>query len=137
MLKAAAEVTFASEAIKAAFPKALADTLWLLDRAQSLADRRNDALHSPFIVSYSNASYSVQPDVFLGHPRASKFAGKNVLAELKWYRERATVLRGFAYRLFYALRFGKMMERHHGPFPWPERPILPLLGQSRPRRRAK
>lgn len=136
MLRAAAEVTFATEAVKSSYPKALDDTLWLLDRAQTLADRRNDALHSPFIVSYFDTSYSVQPNVFLGHPRARKFEGKNVLAELKWYRDCAVVLSTFAYQLFYILKIERMMREYHGQKPWPERPTLPVLARSKSKRKA-
>jgi hypothetical protein len=136
MLKAAAQVTFDTVTYKSAHPKALADALWLLDRAQSLADGRNDAIHSPFILSFSSTAYSVQPHVFLGHPRARKLEGKDALAEIKWYRATARTLSDFAYQLFYVLLFD---ARH----PWPDRPRLPQLGLSktrktkRPRTRAK
>src|SRR5215211_6790047 len=44
MLRAAAENAFATDKDK----KTRDDILWLLDRANSLADQRNDAIHSPF-----------------------------------------------------------------------------------------
>jgi hypothetical protein len=143
ILKAATLVAFDDEDFKAKHPKALEDTIWLLDRTQSLADRRNDALHSPFIMSFSDqAGYTVTPHSFLGHSRAKKFEGKNALAEIKWYSATARTLSDFAYLLFYAMQFGEMMERAgHAPYPWPERPKLPQLDQSKthkaPRYRAR
>lgn len=138
MLRAAAEVTFDKE--EPPWPRALQDTLWLLDKAQSLADQRNDALHSPFILGHSATAVSVRPASFLGHPRARKLQGKDVLAELKWYTQRARILGAFAYGMFYALKIAPMM---HQPHAWPDRPQLPPLGQSKtrktkhPRKRAR
>ena len=131
MLRAAAEVTFAKDAQKPVHAKALDDTVWLLDRAQSLADRRNNALHSPFTLVYSGSETWVAPDTFLGHPRASKLDGKDVLAELKWYRDSATVLCDFAHQLFYCLKIDPWMKVHHAPHPWPERPKMPQLASSK------
>jgi hypothetical protein len=42
MLRAAVEAAFAKE------KKIKDDILWLVDRANALADQRNDAIHSPF-----------------------------------------------------------------------------------------
>ena len=130
MLRAAAQVTFATDAQKRAYPKALNDTIWLLDRTQSLANRRNDALHSPFILSFSESTYSVQPDVFFGHPRASSFEGKNVLVQIKCYRDHAIILHRFAYKLFYCLKVDALMKGLAQPHPWPERPKLRQLASS-------
>jgi hypothetical protein len=142
MLRAAAEVMFGTELHGQASPKLLEDILWLLDQAQRLADRRNDAMHSPFILSYgASGGVTVAPAVFLGHPRAGKLQGKNVLMEFEWYRDCARVLADFAYELFYSLKMAPIAALPAPPLP--ERPRLPLLGQSKsrkmkhPRKRAK
>jgi hypothetical protein len=107
MLRAAAEVMFGTELHGRASPKLLQDVLWLLDQAQRLADRRNDPMHSPFILSYgASGGVTVVPAVFLGHPRAGKLQGKNVLMEFEWYRDCARILADFAYELFYCLKNG-------------------------------
>lgn len=125
MLRAAAQVTFLD---KTAFPpKAQDDILWLLDRTQTLADRRNDAVHSPFIFKFSgDGKFELVPQAFLGHPRASKLVGKDILQEFRWYRACAEKLSFFAYRLFYGLKHDKDRRQ-----PWPQRPQMPQLGRSK------
>jgi hypothetical protein len=108
-------------------PRALDDVEWLLNQVDRLADQRNDAIHSPFLQAMYEDRIKIEPAVFLGHPRARKLAGKDVLAEFRWYQERAGVLRGFAFKLCEVLIW--FPQR-----PWPDRPQLPQFGQSKTRK---
>jgi hypothetical protein len=109
-------------------PKAKEDIKWLLDRCDSLADQRNDALHAPLMlaISESNKTIEVIPAYFLGDPRAIKLKNKNVLEELRWYRQSAETLRQYALSIVSHMKAdGKS---------WPERPLMPTLGQNHPHR---
>ncbi len=109
-------------------PRAKKDIKWLLDRCDSLADQRNDALHAPLVLAASEANKTIEvvPSYFLGNPRALKLNNKNILEELRWYRESAETLRQYALSIwFYLGRDDKS---------WPEKPLMPTLGQIHPRR---
>lgn len=109
-------------------PMAKEDIKWLLDRCDSLADQRNDALHAPLMlaISESNKTIEVMPAYFLGNPRALKLKNKNILEELRWYRESAETLREYALSIgFYLGQDGTS---------WPEKPLMPTLGQTHPHR---
>jgi hypothetical protein len=72
--------------------------------------------------------YLSQRDKRLGHLRAKKFEGKNILAELRWCRDTAVALRNFAMEIDYALTDYRR--------PWPDRPHLPirkLASERKPR----
>jgi len=73
---------------------------WICQRADAIEGSRNDALHSPLWgVRTAAGSVDVQPVTGLGHIRAKKLLGKNLLAEFRWGRDSATVLRDYATRL--------------------------------------
>ncbi|WP_426011468.1 hypothetical protein [Caulobacter sp. DWR2-3-1b2] len=114
-------------------PKAKVEIKWLTDYVSgTLADRRNDALHAPcelgvgiFQDKDGNLLHSIEvgPAYFLGNPRASKLSQKNLYKEFTWYAETAQALAHYADAMVKALT---VIEA-----PWPERPRLPSLGQSR------
>ena len=90
MLRAAAKVKFSNEPhmpYVPPHPRALEDVEWLLNEIDRLADRRNDAIHSPFWQAYRGDEVKIEPAVNLGHPRARKLAGKDVLTEFRWYQK--------------------------------------------------
>jgi hypothetical protein len=109
-------------------PKAKEDIKWLLDRCDSLAEQRNDALHAPLMLAISepNKTIEVVPAYFLGNPRAIKLKNKNILEELRWYRESAETLRQYALSISFHLRTDGTS--------WPERPLMPTLGQTHRRK---
>jgi hypothetical protein len=104
-------------------PHAKADIKWLIDEVQILADQRNDAIHAPILVGKSSRTGGmiVEVDIFYGNPRAKKLYGKELIKELTWYRMRADTLKKFSVLVWLHLR------RTDGS--WPERPLLPTLGQ--------
>jgi hypothetical protein len=88
------------------------DGKWLCDRINSLEDRRNDILHSPFILVNSR----VVPNTFGKNPRAQKLASaENLLEEVKSAGNTAVGLADFSSRLVTSLLNPRA--------PWPERPI--------------
>lgn len=108
-----------------------ADIKWICNRADALEDARNDALHSPLWAYRRDVDkFTVLPGTGLGHIRAQKLAGKNLLAEFRWCRDRAISLSKFAAAMTDTLRD---LER-----PWPDRPPWPkprgTNEKSQPRR---
>ena len=89
---------------------------WVLDKADSLEEARNNALHSPLL--------SDQGSVFawhqLGNQRAKKLADKDLLKEFGWFYDTAIILRQYTELLGDAIR--------HPTEPLPERPSLPNRG---------
>ncbi len=95
------------------------DIIWLCDRANDIEDTRNDALHVPFWGTRTKGQKPIiAPLTGLGHIRAEKFLGKDILSELRWFRDYASLLRNFAIEIDHALSDYKR--------PWPDRPKLPV-----------
>src|ERR1019366_6955998 len=100
--------------------------LWLVDQTNKLADKRNDAIHSPyaFVLYIQDPPVAeLLPFAAMGNPRSRNLASKELLAEFRWYRETATALGGYAIRV----RSGLLRPEE----PWPDRPILPILTQKK------
>jgi hypothetical protein len=123
MLIAAANAV--PDAMKKANPKLVEDICWLCQRANSLADRRNDLVHAPLTMQIDPADSSkavgVVPASFFGHPRALKLEGKDLVAEFGAYAAYATKLKMFTRNIMASIQFG---ENFHA---WPDRPQLPDL----------
>ena len=102
-------------------PQAKDEIAWLLDRAESLADARNNAVHAPatLLVGPWSEGNAVMGAAFMaGHARAKKLVGKDLLAEFAWCERYAEALTMFTQKVQTAICFA---ER----YPWPERPSLP------------
>ncbi len=122
MLRSAVDATPCSELTD----KQKADLTWLLTQANKLADRRNDAIHSPymFMVNQQDESdLSVMSSYLYDNPRAIKLRGKDLLAEFVWYRASAETLAQFAANIWLALS-----ESENS---WPKKPSMPHLSKSR------
>lgn len=116
------------------------DIKYICKRADVLEEERNNALHSPLWGIPAQPSHptkfgaAVVPVVGLGHIRANKLLGKDLLFEFRWCRDSAIALRDYATRLDFAVCQGR---------PLPDRPQLPNRGrpsgksQHRPVRTAK
>jgi hypothetical protein len=92
------------------------DITWICQQADRLEDGRNDAIHSPLWATPLGAGTSIRPVAGLGNVRATKLLNENLLAEFRWCRDLATVLRNFAMQIDAALS---------GRASWPARPKLP------------
>jgi hypothetical protein len=86
-------------------PAKLAEEIeWICRRVDVLEDARNDALHSPLWGSPRGPGLPVvSPVVGLGHARASKLLGKNLLDEFRWCRQSSTLLRDYVTELDFAV----------------------------------
>jgi hypothetical protein len=100
------------------------DVKWICNRADSLEDARNDALHSPlWAFERGSRETIVMPIVGLGHVRATKLFDKNLLSEFRRCRDTTLILTRFAGEIDEAL------SNWH--LPWPDRPKLPNRGDGR------
>jgi hypothetical protein len=102
MLRAAVKAAFSPSILKPprlegrkASKRALDDVLWALDKAEALAPRRNNAIHSPFVLALEAEGVRLKPHGQFGNPSAVKLKGKDLLAEFIWYREQAVALTPF------------------------------------------
>jgi hypothetical protein len=111
------------------------DLIWLIDKANSLEDSRNDAVHSP-LFSVDKSLYETGPEKIaparrLFNPRASKLSERsNLLKEFRYCRDAAIKLADYAQLIDRALvNPGRT---------WPDKPSLPIrpprkAPQDRPR----
>jgi hypothetical protein len=110
------------------YPKAKEDIKWLLDRANKVADQRNDAIHAPISISIGQSEFEIVPASYYGNPRAKKLVWKDIIAEFKWYELSADALTRFARAVRTAIQ--------SDTFPWPDKPQMPTL-QPRKNRKAR
>jgi hypothetical protein len=115
MLKAAFFATNPQRSEK--LPKAPDDLKWLLDRAQEVANARNDAVHAPCSLYVSGSGSEMGAAFFDGNPRAKNLGGKDLLVEFAWCESFARTLSFFTERLANAIAFPDRFE-------WPERPNI-------------
>jgi hypothetical protein len=96
--------------------------VWLLNKIDHfLADKRNDAMHTPFITAASHDSTSwllIANSVWTRSARAQKLHGKDLLSEFAWYADYTSALAMYAKAIERALIQSK---------PLPDKPFLPHL----------
>jgi hypothetical protein len=124
MLKAA--VKAAPNTVFEGRSQARDDILWLISKADNLGEQRNDAVHSPYFLSESERVATLVAADFIGNPRSKNLSGKDLMAEFKWYAASARALWVYSTEMQRALLFSEE--------PWPDRPLLPTLGQKSSRR---
>jgi hypothetical protein len=105
--------------------QAIEDIKWLLNEADKLAERRNNALHAPYVIIADHHGTRFAPMDFSGNPRAAKLVKKDLLIEFAWYADCARVLSDYAFAVQYAPALPHQ--------PWPGRPALPVLQQKKSR----
>lgn len=99
------------------------DINWVCERADRIEEERNNALHSPlWAIPGTTGAKSVVPLFGLGHKRAKRLAGKDLLVEFRLCRDRAMILDGFVSSIEFALARSAGLA----PRPWPERPSWPV-----------
>ena len=104
----AAMRTMSEEKIRA-FPQAVAEIKWLLDRVEALEEDRNNVVHSPLFYLYGRdpgsdkTTAKVQPVTVFDNPRAHKLSAKDVLTEFRYVRDSAQVLAQYANALRVAM----------------------------------
>ena len=103
------------------FPAAADDFDWLLDKLNTLAGIRNNAIHAPcslYIGGGDAGSLEMGASFFQGHPRAKELQGRRILTELAWCEDYAENLTRFVAKLESAIA-------STAGYPWPSRPPLP------------
>lgn len=112
-----------------AAPNAKAEVLWLLGKADKIAQVRNDAVHLPaslIVGSKEDGGAWMGPLFWNGHPGALKSRGLNLLADFEWCVDYAELLVVFVKAIETAMGSS-------GCYGSPERPALP----ERPRQKSK
>lgn len=106
-------------------PKAVQEIEWILKETNELANRRNDAVHSPCTISTDEDGHKMYPAAFYGSNAAKNLRNRikddGLIAQFKWYTACAETLRLYVQAVETGLRSDK--------FPWPNRPLLPTSGQ--------
>ena len=102
MLKASVFATSSQRSEK--LPKARDDLKWLLDRAEEVADARNNAVHAPCSLYLGGSVSEMGVSYFNGNPRAKNLVGKELLVEFAWCERYAQTLREFIQRLENSIR---------------------------------
>jgi hypothetical protein len=101
------------------FPKMQSEIEWILARCNDVEEARNNALHSPLVLMH----HGVEPAYHMGHQRATKLAKRqDLLAELRWCRNAATILSEYVYAIDRALEDAASV--------WPVRPDWPGHGST-------
>jgi hypothetical protein len=104
-------------------PKAKDDLNWLLEKANKVAEQRNNAIHAPMAVAIGGRQIELVPVAHHGNPRAYKLVGKDIITEFEWYEQCADTLTRFARSARTAIASDAV--------PWPDRPQLPVLQQKK------
>jgi hypothetical protein len=98
----------------------------LLNEVNTLADRRNNAIHAPCSAALDGNSkdFEIVPITFFGNDKARRLIGKDILEEFRWYERSANALKIYTTNCRLAVD-ARLMQ--------PEKPPLPTRGQaSRP-----
>ena len=98
---------------------------WLLDEANKLSDKRNNAIHAPLAVAKNSHTLQLRvvPHTFANHPQAIRLKDKDVLAEFSTYRAQSKILKQHAKSIYFYIR-------RKEKFPLPQRPKLPTAGSK-------
>lgn len=115
-------------------PNVRNDLIWLLSRADALAEERNNAVHAPCSLVIDAEGPEIAAPFYASHPRARKLIGARLLVEFDWAERAAETLTLYAEKIETGLS-------HHRRYTWPDRPSLPdrkprktLQDQPRPPR---
>jgi hypothetical protein len=111
-------------------PNARKELIWLLREATKAGELRNDAIHAPcdfaFNVKDGQQLSIIQAAPHSGNPRAKKLKNKVLLDEFEHYTRVAATLNHYAWGAYRALTDNSVS--------WPDKPLLPTLGQNRSRK---
>jgi hypothetical protein len=123
MLLASAKVDISN--LSSWSPKMLDEITWIYGKCNEVEEVRNNALHSPLILMRRGPDERiVEPAYHMGHERAIKLARKqNLMVELRWCRNAATVLSQYTYEIDGAMEGRGSL--------WPDRPRWPTREETK------
>jgi hypothetical protein len=115
-------------------PRAYDDVDWLLNQCDTLASRRNDAIHAPFLLEITDDNKTLlRPSYKWGNNLAVRLHQKtpgDLSVHFNWVRECIDIVTRFAYDTCNALLWPDF-------FAWPDRPRLPAKNQTSKAKRAR
>lgn len=87
---------------------------WILGKIENLAERRNDFIHSPFVLSGGTEIAPFHGEV---HKRGMNLRERDLLAEARWFYDRTTALRDYCDQIEKAIRDGTeaLLDRPKSP----------------------
>jgi hypothetical protein len=103
--------------------KVLEEINWVLNRAESFEERRNNALHSPLTFIIDTSGPQLSSKWTSGNQRAVKLKDKDLLKEFEWYGRSANTLAVHVSRITLHIRAPNIQ-------PELQRPEMPTLGQT-------
>lgn len=120
MLKAAALVEFGDKS------KIYKELKWICDRADSLAEDRNNVVHVSYSSNLDSTGQFIEyaPSSRRGHSRAEQMKDKDVFAKLDTVQKHCQDLFGYLIHLAPIIAFPDQQQT------WPERPSLPKSPQT-------
>jgi hypothetical protein len=104
-------------------PSAKDDLLWLLNEADKLGARRDQALHAPVTFDPNAEKMAIIAAYFQGNPLAEQLRDKDLVREFELSTRRVHLL------TFFAMKFYGALEEQQ--IPWPDKP--PSLSHAIPR----
>jgi hypothetical protein len=99
------------------------DLIWLIERANRLGDKRDEAIHAPCSLFVDHEGSAMAANILSGHRRARSLTGKELLIEFDWLERYIEALSRFTYGAWLAMSVGNPT--------WPEKPSAP---DRRPRK---
>ncbi|MCP3475219.1 hypothetical protein NLM33_33385 [Bradyrhizobium sp. CCGUVB1N3] len=96
----------------------------LLHETNSLADRRNNAVHAPCSIALhgNRKDFEIVPVTFFGNDKAKRLIGKDIIEEFKWYEWCADTLKRYTTSCRLAVDAELLSI---------EKPQMPTRGQTR------
>lgn len=104
-------------------PKVAEAIIDLLNEVNTLAERRNNAIHAPCSVALhgSRKDFEIVPVTFFGNDKARRLIGKDIIEEFKWYERCADTLKKYTTTCRLAVDAGLSSL---------EKPQMPTRGQA-------
>lgn len=110
------------------FSRVAVDVPWLVDRANIIANKRNDLVHAPLWAMQSDDTpkVTVEGRAFQGNRRATSLnKNANIIDVFRWVSLSSRTLATFTKTLSGSLTFPEQLS-------WPERPALPVAPGQNP-----
>jgi hypothetical protein len=116
--------------------KRFAELKWSIDQMDSLENKRNDALHSPYTIAFEDRRLKLIPNHFTGNKRALNLQQKaDLWDELRSYRENIGALNSYLRQIGASLSgFGAVTRSRAEPLELPPRPSLPRPAHANARK---